>query len=162
MSERKYKQRGYQDDDRDRRAPRQDGQSQWPGTRPARTPAGRARRRAPHLVGRREESQHAGLPPGRALRPVRHVRRRADLLPQQVPEVPDRICARARSASLRSERALGMHAGDSGARVAQGRRQRLHVLLATHELGARDLIRQSQKPSEPSGAKKAFDDLFKF
>ena len=47
--------------------------------------------------------------------------------------------------ALRSGRTLRVHAADHGARLAEGRRQRLHVLQRADELGARDLIRRERK-----------------
>ena len=68
MSDRKYRQRGYQDDDRDRQ-PKAAGTAAGARTR-------RPGRRAPNLAGWPAQHQHAGLPRGRPLLAVRHRRRR--------------------------------------------------------------------------------------
>ena len=87
--DRKYRQRGYQDDNRDRpqtlRPATRQRRRQSPGAR-----TGRARRRPAHLIRRRAQSAHDGLAPGGALLALRHDRRRRDHVAQQVPEVPGR------------------------------------------------------------------------
>ena len=162
MSDRKYKQRGYQDDDRDRRPPRQDGQANGPAPgRPERPPGAPA-------GARRISSEGAKNPNMPGFREVARCSRCGTFVDAQIfsrskcTKCQQDLRSCAQCVHFDPRRALRMHAADYGARVAQGRRQRLHVLLATHDLGARNLIGVRQKPSEPSGAKKAFDDLFKF
>ncbi len=164
MSDRKYKQRGYQDDDRDRRPPRQDdggGHSPSGAQRPERPPGAPA-------GARRISSEGARNPNMPGFRQVARCSRCGSLVDTQI---------FSRSKCLKCQQDLRSCAQcvnfDPGARFecVQTIAARISPKDAANECtlySARTSWEretssaQSHKPSEPSGAKKAFDDLFKF
>ena len=160
MSDRKYRQRGYQDDDRERKPPRTEGQS--PGQpRPERTPGAPA-------GARRISSEGAKNPNMPGYRQVARCARCGSLVDAQIMSLSK--CAKC-GQDLRSC-AQCVHF-DPGARWEC-------TQLITARVSPKDSANACQfftprstweretssatssKPSEPSGAKKAFDDLFKF
>ena len=148
MSDRKYRQRGYQDDDRDRQRPPAVGQS-W------RIRAGRPERAlvlcAAHFVRRRKELRLRPDPRGRALRPLRHARRLANLLTQSAQVRSDlRSCAQCVHLIRRTVR---MHAADY--RTTRRRMWPTTApISATDELGARNFVGGRHKPFEPAGRRR--------
>jgi hypothetical protein len=159
MSERKYKQRGYQDDDRERRPGPAGGPAGAP--RPERTPGAPA-------GARRISSEGAKNPNMPGFREVARCSRCGTLVDAQ-------IFSRSRCAKcgqdLRSC-AQCVHF-DPGARFecTQTIAARVSPKDAANECSfftprtsweRETSSASSSKPSEPSGAKKAFDDLFKF
>ena len=153
MSERKYRQHGYQDDDRDRaRQPERD-------RRPAPTPGAPAATRRlssegarnPNLMGFHEvvKCARCGAPVDPAHPVAQHLR----------PMRPGAALLRA-VRLLRHQRDLRVRAADPGAHLAEGRGQRLHAVCRACVVGARDVVDAGGADPE-SSAKKAFDDLFK-
>jgi hypothetical protein len=169
MSDRKYKQRGYQDDDRDRRPrpagypPNKDGEGTGTGgpprtERPPGAPAG----------ARRISSEGAKNPNMPGFRQVARCSRCGSLVDAQIfsrskcPKCQQdlRSCAQCVSfdPGARFECAQAVAARISPKDVANE-----CTLYAARTSWERETSSaQSQRPSEPSGAKKAFDDLFKF
>jgi hypothetical protein len=167
MSDRKYKQRGYQDDDRDRRPPRQDGArdlnrdgggSPQRPERPPGAPAG----------ARRISSEGARNPNMPGYREVARCSRCGSFVDAQIfsrskcPKCQQdlRSCAQCVNfdPGARFECSQTIVARISPKDVANQ-----CTLYAARTSWERETSSaQSQKPSEPSGAKKAFDDLFKF
>jgi len=162
MSDRKYKQRGYQDDDRDRRPPRQEGQAGGPAqARPERPPGAPA-------GARRISSEGAKNPNMPGFREVARCSRCGTLVDAQI--FSRSKCGKC-GQDLRSC-AQCVHF-DPGARLecTQPIVARVSPKDAANECSffsprtswERETSSAiSSKPSEPSGAKKAFDDLFKF
>ena len=162
--DRKYKQRGYQDDDRDRRpsgnTPRGDGPGQG-GQRPEREPGAPA-------GARRISSEGARNPRMMSSRQVTRCARCGTMVDAEIMslskcpkcQVDLRSCVQCvnfdPSASL--ECAVKIPARVSPKDVAND---------CPHFAGRTSWERETtaavnQNPKEPSGAKKAFDDLFKF
>lgn len=159
MSDRKYKQRGYQDDDRGRRPPRPDGQghAQRP-ERPPGAPAG----------ARRISSEGARNPNMPGYREVARCARCGTFVDAQI--LSRSTCSKC-GQDLRS--CVQCVHFDPGARLecTQAIPARISPKDAANSctfFTARTSWERetssaaSSKPSEPSGAKKAFDDLFKF
>ena len=99
MSDRKYKQRGYQDDDRDRRPPRQDGQADGPAQA---GPNARLVRRLARGASRRKARRTPTCPASARWRAARAAARWSTRRYFRAASAPsaDRICARARSACI--------------------------------------------------------------
>ena len=168
MTERKYKQRGYQDAGRDRSSVRQDGRGSRDGEgfgpasqRPERPPGAPA-------GARRISSEGARNPNMPGFRQVARCSRCGTLVDGEIFSLSK--CPKCQQ-DLRSC-AQCMHF-DPGARfecsqtiaarVAPKDVVNTCVLYAVRTSWERETSSaQSHKPSEPSGAKKAFDDLFKF
>jgi hypothetical protein len=159
MSERKYRQRGYQDDDRERRPGRGDGQA--PGqAKPEREPGAPA-------GARRISSEGAKNPNMPGYRQVARCARCGSLVDAQI--FSRSKCAKC-GQDLRSC-AQCVHF-DSSARFECTQRIPARVspkdvandcqFFAPRATWERETSSATSKPSEPSGAKKAFDDLFKF
>ena len=165
MSERKYRQRGYQDDDRDRRAPRPEGgrEGDFGSTaqRPERPPGAPA-------GARRISSEGARNPNMPGYRQVARCARCGSLVDAQIfsrskcPKCQQdlRSCAQCVNfdpgARFECSQAIS-------ARISPKDTANECTLYAARTSWERETSSaQSQKPSEPSGAKKAFDDLFKF
>ena len=161
MSDRKYRQRGYQDDDRDRqRPPNRTAPAARAGPSGAR--ARRTGRRTAHLIRGRQEPANARLPRSRAVRPLRNARRFADFFRSKCTKCSQdlRSCAQCVhfDPSARFECTQTIPARVSPKDVAN---ECVHYSARTNwERETSSAI--ASKPSEPSGAKKAFDDLFKF
>jgi len=160
MSERKYRQRGYQDDDRERRPPRQPGDT--PGKqRPERPPGAPA-------GARRISSEGAKNPNMPGFREVARCSRCGSLVEAQTfsrskcPKCSQdlRSCAQCVhfDPGARFECTQPIPARISPKDVAND--CTFYTPRTTWERETSSA--QSNKPSEPSGAKKAFDDLFKF
>jgi hypothetical protein len=167
MTERKYKQRGYQDDGRDRPARRPDGRSRdgegfSPASqRPERPPGAPA-------GARRISSEGARNPNMPGFRQVARCSRCGTLVDGQIfsrskcPKCQQdlRSCAQCMhfDPGARFECSQTIHARVSPKDVAN----ECPLYTARTSWERETSSAQSQKPSEPSGAKKAFDDLFKF
>lgn len=168
MSDRKYRQRGYQDDDRERRPSRPDGAGfdregggSPGGQRPERPPGAPA-------GARRISSEGAKNPNMPGFRQVARCSRCGSLVDAQIfsrskcPKCQQdlRSCAQCVNfdPSARFECAQPISARISPKDAAN--ECTLYVARTSWERETSSA--QSQKPSEPSGAKKAFDDLFKF
>jgi hypothetical protein len=160
MSERKYKQRGYQDDERERR-PRPDDSAAPGGQRPERPPGAPA-------GARRISSEGAKNPNMPGYRQVARCSRCGTLVAAQI--FSRSTCPKCQQ-DLRS--CAQCVSFDPGARFECARQIPARIspkdvanecaLFAPRTSWERETSSaQSQKPSEPSGAKKAFDDLFKF
>ena len=162
MSDRKYKQRGYQDDDRERRpAPRPQGGEGQPGRRPEREPGAPA-------GARRISSEGARNPNMPGYREVARCARCGTIVDAQI--YTRSKCPKCNQ-DLRSC-AQCVHF-DPGARFecTQTITARVSPKDAANECTfyrARTTWERetssasSNSPTEPSGARKAFDDLFKF
>jgi hypothetical protein len=166
MSDRKYKQRGYQDDGRDRSTPRRDvrsgdGEGGPASQRPDRAPGAPA-------GARRISSEGARNPNMPGFRQVARCSRCATLVDGEI--FSRSKCPKCQQ-DLRSC-AQCMHF-DPGARFECSQTILARVspkdvanectLYTARTSWERETSSaQSHKPSEPSGAKKAFDDLFKF
>jgi hypothetical protein len=160
MNDRKYRQRGYQDDDRDRRPPRQNGQA--PGAqRPERPPGAPA-------GARRISSEGARNPNMPGFREVARCSRCGTLVDSQI--LSRSKCIKC-GQDLRSC-AQCVHF-DPGARFEctqpiPSRVSPKDVANDCQFFSARTSWERETssaagtKPTEPSSAKKAFDDLFKF
>jgi hypothetical protein len=159
MSDRKYRQRGYQDDDRERR-PRPDGQSPAQA-RPERAPGAPA-------GARRISSEGARNPNMPGYRTVARCSRCGSLVDAEI--FSRSKCVKC-GQDLRSC-AQCVHF-DPAARFecTQAITARISPKDAANECPffnpktaweRETSSAASNKPSEPSGAKKAFDDLFKF
>jgi hypothetical protein len=157
MSDRKYRQRGYQDDDRDRRPP---GERSGPA-RPERAPGAPA-------GARRISSEGARNPKMMGFREVARCARCGALVDAQI--LSRSACAKC-SLELRS--CIQCVHFDPGARFecTQNIPSRVSPKDTANEcphFSARTAWERettavtSQNPTEPSGARKAFDDLFKF
>ena len=165
MSERKYRQRGYQDDDRERRAPRPDagreGDSFPASQRPERPPGAPA-------GARRISSEGARNPNMPGFRQVARCARCGSLVDGQIfsrskcPKCQQdlRSCAQCVNfdPGARFECSQVITARISPKDVAN----ECTLYSARTSWERETSSAQTQKPSEPSGAKKAFDDLFKF
>ena len=161
MSDRKYKQRGYQDDDRDRQRPPQSDQGGAAQGRPERAPGAPA-------GARRISSEGARNPRMPGFREVARCARCGTLVD---PQIFSRSKCTKCGQDLRSCTQC-VHF-DSGARFECT--QIIPARVSPKDV-ANDCVHYSartnweretssavaSKPSEPSGAKKAFDDLFKF
>lgn len=167
MSDRKYTQRGYQDDDRDRRPPRRDGRpggrdgDAFPAQRPERPPGAPAGARRissegaknPNMPGFRQVARCARC--GTLVDALIYSRSKCPKCQQDL-----RSCAQCVNfdPAARFECSQAIAARISPKDVANE-----CTLYAARTSWERETSSaQSQKPSEPSGAKKAFDDLFKF
>jgi hypothetical protein len=164
MSDRKYKQRGYQDDDRDRRPPRSDGGEDFGppgGGRPERPPGAPA-------GARRISSEGAKNPNMPGFRQVARCSRCGAFVDAQIfsrskcPKCQQdlRSCAQCvyfdPGARFECSQTIA-------ARISPKDAANECTLFAARTSWERETSSaQAQKPSEPSGAKKAFDDLFKF
>jgi hypothetical protein len=159
MSDRKYKQRGYQDDDRG--TPRKDGGSPGGGQRPERAPGAPA-------GARRISSEGARNPNMPGFRQVGRCARCGTFVDGEIfsrskcPKCSTdlRSCSQCvnfdPSARWECTQAIT-------ARVSPKDAATDCVFYSARTSWERETSSaQSQKPSEPSGAKKAFDDLFKF
>jgi hypothetical protein len=167
MSDRKYKQRGYQDDDRERRPPRDgngrdsDRDGGGGGQRPERPPGAPA-------GARRISSEGAKNPNMPGFRQVARCSRCGTLVDGQIfsrskcPKCQQdlRSCAQCVSfdPGARFECSQAISARISPKDIAN----ECTLYSARTSWERETSSAQSQKPSEPSGAKKAFDDLFKF
>ena len=159
MSDRKYRQRGYQDDDRDRRPPRPEGQG--PPQRPERPPGAPA-------GARRISSEGARNPNMPGYREVARCARCGTLVDAQI--FSRSVCGKC-GQDLRSC-AQCVHFDPSArfectqpltARVSPKDAANTCTFFTARTTWERETSSAvSAKPSEPSGAKKAFDDLFKF
>jgi hypothetical protein len=156
MSERKYRQRGYQDDDRDRRP-----QGERPGQRPERPPGAPA-------GARRISSEGARNPKMMGFHEVARCARCGALVDSQI--LSRTTCSKC-GLELRS--CIQCVNFDPGARFecAQNIPARVSPKDVANEcphFAARTSWERettaavSQNAAEPSGARKAFDDLFKF
>jgi hypothetical protein len=160
MSDRKYKQRGYQDDDRDR-APRQDGAGSPGQARPERPPGAPA-------GARRISSEGAKNPNMPGFRQVARCSRCGTLVDSQV--LSRSKCTKC-GQDLRSC-AQCVHFDPSArfectqpipARITPKDAANECTFFTARTSWERETSSAiSNKPTEPSGAKKAFDDLFKF
>jgi hypothetical protein len=160
MSDRKYKQRGYQDDNRERRPPRPEGQGpgQQRPERPPGAPAG----------ARRISSEGAKNPNMPGFRMVARCARCGTFVDAQIlsrstcPKCAQdlRSCAQCVhfDPSARFECTQPITARVSPKDVAND----CSFFNARTSWERETSSAMSHKPSEPSGAKKAFDDLFKF
>lgn len=159
MSDRKYKQRGYQDDDREKRPPRPDGQG--PGQRPERPPGAPA-------GARRISSEGARNPNMPGYREVARCARCGTFVDAQI--FSRSTCSKC-GQDLRS--CVQCVHFDPGARLECTQPLTARVspkdvansctfFMARTSWERETSSAVSSKPSEPSGAKKAFDDLFKF
>jgi hypothetical protein len=167
MTDRKYKQRGYQDDGRDRQGPRQDGRSSREGDggpsspRPERPPGAPA-------GARRISSEGARNPNMPGFRQVTRCSRCGTFVDGQIfsrskcPKCQQdlRSCAQCThfDPGARFECSQTIPARVSPKDAAN----ECPLYTARTSWERETSSAQSQKPSEPSGAKKAFDDLFKF
>jgi hypothetical protein len=158
MSDRKYKQHGYQDDDRG--APRKEG-GNASGQRPERAPGAPA-------GARRISSEGARNPNMPGFRQVARCARCGTFVDGEILSLSKcpkcstdlRSCAQCMyfDPSARWECTQAIVARVSPKDAANG-----CTFYAARTSWERETSSaQSQKPSEPSGAKKAFDDLFKF
>jgi hypothetical protein len=167
MSDRKYRQRGYQDDDRDRRAPRQDDGRERNGfgptsnQRPERPPGAPA-------GARRISSEGAKNPNMPGFRQVARCARCGTFVDGQIfsrskcPKCQQDLRCCVQCVSF-DPGARFECAQDIPARVSPKDAANECALFSARTSWERETSSaQSQKPSEPSGAKKAFDDLFKF
>jgi hypothetical protein len=162
MSDRKYRQRGYQDDDRDRQRPSQhDGPGQSGTGRPERAPGAPA-------GARRISSEGARNPKMPGFREVARCARCGTLVDSQI--FSRSKCTKC-GQDLRSC-AQCVHFDPSArfectqsitARVSPKDAANDCAFYSARTSWERETSSAtSSKPSEPSGAKKAFDDLFKF
>ena len=165
MSDRKYRQRGYRDDDREHRGPRQDGgrenepfpASQRP-ERPPGAPAG----------ARRISSEGAKNPNMPGFRQVARCSRCGSLVDGQI--FSRSKCPKCQQDLRSCAQCVNFDPGARfecsqviAARISPKDVANECTLYAARTSWERETSSaQSQKPSEPSGAKKAFDDLFKF
>jgi hypothetical protein len=166
MSDRKYKQRGYQDDDRERRPPRQDHGREGGGTgstsqRPERAPGAPA-------GARRISSEGAKNPNMPGFRQVARCARCGTLVDGQIfsrskcPKCQQDLRACVQCVNF-DPGARFECAQPINARVSPKDAANECTLYSARTSWERETSSaQSHKPSEPSGAKKAFDDLFKF
>ena len=162
MSDRKYRQRGYQDDDRDRRpqGPRPEGGGQRPEREPG-APAG----------ARRISSEGARNPRMMGSRTVARCTRCGTIVDPQVMSLSK--CPKCQVALRSCIQCVNF---DPGAPLEcaiklSTRVSPKDVANECPHFGMRTTIERetttavsekSSNPKEPSGAKKAFDDLFKF
>lgn len=163
MSERKYTQRGYQDDDRERRPARRDGDGGGPagGQRPERPPGAPA-------GARRISSEGARNPNMPGFRQVARCARCGTFVEAQIfsrskcPKCQQDLRSCAQCVNF-DPAARFECAQQISARIYPKDAANECTLYAARTSWERETSSaQSQKPSEPSGAKKAFDDLFKF
>ena len=111
------------------------------GRRPAsRTRTRRARRHPAHVVGRRQEPAHDGLPPVAKCARCGTPGRRRDPHAQQVREVQTDLHACIQCVHFDPSARFECSETDPGPRLAQGRRQRVRALRRPHQLGARDQL----------------------
>ena len=166
MSDRKYKQRGYQDDGRDRQAPGQDGRSRDGDARPS-SPRPERLPGAP-AGARRISSEGARNPNMPGFRQVARCSRCGTFVDGQIfsrskcPKCQQdlRSCAQCMNfdPGARFECSQTIPARVSPKDAAN----ECPLYTARTSWERETSSAQNQKPSEPSGAKKAFDDLFKF
>ena len=131
MSDRKYRQRGYQDDDRDRPADAADRRVRRPSR--ARPPA--------HGASRRTARKNINMPGYREV--VRcaqcgNVGRRTRSARQPLPALRHRPARLRAVRVVRSGQPLRVHAADPGARLAEERAEHLHAVRAAHDRRARN------------------------
>ena len=164
MSDRKYKQRGYQDDDRDRRGPRPEGRGRegdGQAARPERAPGAPA-------GARRISSEGAKNPNMPGFRRVARCARCGTLVDAEI--FSRSKCPKCQQDLRSCAQCVHFDPGarfecsqDIPARVSPKDAANDCTLYSARTSWERETSSaQSQKPSEPSGAKKAFDDLFKF
>ena len=123
----------------------------------------RARRGPPHFVRRCTQPSHDGLAPGGALLPLRHHRRLEIMSRSKCPKCQVDLRSCVQCVNFDPGRKLRVRGKAYGSCVTEGRGQRLPALLGPHHLGARNHHGRGPEQSERAiGAKKAFDDLFKF
>jgi hypothetical protein len=168
MSDRKYRQHGYQDDNRDRRQPRDesarggpDGEGSRPAARPERLPGAPA-------GARRISSEGAKNPNMPGFRQVARCARCGTLVDAQIfsrskcPKCQQDLWSCVQCVSF-DPAARFECAQVILARISPKDGANECTLYASRTSWERETSSaQSQKLSEPSGAKKAFDDLFKF
>jgi len=164
MTEPKYKQRGYQDDGRDRSSPRRDstsGEGFGPtAQRPDRAPGAPA-------GARRISSEGARNPNMPGFRRVARCSRCATLVDGEIFSLSK--CPKCQQDLRSCAQCMNF---DPGARFECS--QTITARIAPKDVANQCALytartsweretssAQSHKPSEPSGAKKAFDDLFK-
>jgi hypothetical protein len=164
MSDRKYKQRGYQDDDR--RPPRRDGPGReeggsGTGQRPERSPGAPAGARRISSVGAKNPNM-----PG--FRQVARCSRCGTFVDGQIFSLSK--CPKCQQDLRSCAQCVNFDPGARfecsqtiSARITPKDVANTCTLYAARTSWERETSSaHSQKPSEPSGAKKAFDDLFKF
>jgi hypothetical protein len=164
MSDRKYKQRGYQDDDR--RPPRRDGPGReeggsGTGQRPERSPGAPA-------GARRISSEGAKNPNMPGFRQVARCSRCGTFVDGQIFSLSK--CPKCQQDLRSCAQCVNFDPGARfecsqtiSARITPKDVANTCTLYAARTSWERETSSaHSQKPSEPSGAKKAFDDLFKF
>lgn len=161
MSERKYQQRGYQEQDRERR-PR-DGQSRGPdgGARPERPPGAPAGARRISAEGARNPNMPGYHQVARCARCGFFVD--GDILSRsKCPKCTQDLHACAQCVNF-DPAARFQCTQPIPVRISPKDVANDCTLFLARTSWERDISSaQSAKPSEPSGAKKAFDDLFKF
>jgi hypothetical protein len=161
MSDRKYRQRGYQDDDRERRPRPPGGQGAPEGKRPEREPGAPA-------GARRISSEGARNPKMMGYREVARCARCGTFVDAQI--FSKSTCSKCQQALRACVQCLHF---DSGARFECTQPIPARVSPkdvandCTHFEPRTSWEREttttvSHNPTEPSGARKAFDDLFKF
>ena len=140
MSDRKYRQRGYQDDDRDRQRPPQSDSHGGPAQgRPERAPGAPA-------GARRISSEGARNPRMPGFREVARCARCGTLVDSQIfsrskcTKCGQDLRSCAQCVHFDSGRTVRMHAADCRTRLAERCGQRLPPLLGADELGARNLV----------------------
>jgi predicted RNA-binding Zn-ribbon protein involved in translation (DUF1610 family) len=157
MSDRKYRQRGYQDDDRERRPPRQEDGGAPRGPRPDRPPGAPA-------GARRISSEGARNPRMPGYREVARCARCGTLVDAEI--FSRSACPKCGQALRSCVQCVNF---DPGARFecAQPIPARISPKDAANDcpfFAPRTTWERetssAQKSNEPSGAKKAFDDLF--
>ena len=143
MSDRKYRQRGYQDEDRDRTAA--------PCRAPAGARTGRSRRRTPNLSGRAQEHQHAGVSACRSLRAVRHTWRRRRSGSTAGARSAGPSCTRARSAprSIQAADSNACNRSLNGS-VPRARGMRARCMRPGRRLSGRRRRRETTMPEKHS------------
>jgi hypothetical protein len=164
MSDRKYKQRGYQDDDR--RPPRRDGPGReeggsGTGQRPEPSPGAPA-------GARRISSEGAKNPNMPGFRQVARCSRCGTFVDGQIFSLSK--CPKCQQDLRSCAQCVNFDPGARfecsqtiSARITPKDVANTCTLYAARTSWERETSSaHSQKPSEPSGAKKAFDDLFKF
>lgn len=161
MSDRKYKQHGYQDDDRDRGGSRRTGEGPSQAQRPDRVPGAPA-------GARRISSEGAKNPNMPGYREVARCARCGTFVDAQI--FSRSKCPKCATDLRSCSQCVHFDSGARfectqtiAARVSPKDAVNDCVFYSPRTSWERETSSaQSHKPSEPSGAKKAFDDLFKF
>ncbi len=156
----KYRQRGYQDDDREKRAPRTDGQRPAQA-RPEREPGAPA-------GARRISSEGARNPNMPGFRQVARCSRCGSMVDTEIMSLSK--CGKCAQDLRSCAQCMYFDPGARwectqpiAARVSPKDSANACPFYTPRTSYERETSSaQSHKPSEPSGAKKAFDDLFKF